>query len=304
MLLAVNSKNDQENALAGIEHPDGPLKADDFACIKANWENKDLNMRAIAAQLNLGADSFVFVDDNPVERQIVRSAGLDISVPELNGVEGYVRAIDRGGYFEVTSLSEDDLSRTAMYKANARRYALQDEIGSYEDFLESLDMHATIRRFESIYVQRIAQLTNKSNQFNLTTLRCTVADVEAMQRSTNHICLYGKLEDRFGDNGVVSVVVGELIGNELHMRLWLMSCRVLKRGMEEAMLDALLADAKAAGVRTIVGYYYPTPKNAMVKDFYDRMGFDCVEEDAQGNTVWRLDVGSFIPVNTAIMVTR
>lgn len=304
ILLAVNSKNDEENALAGLNHPDSSLKPDDFASIKANWNNKDMNMKSIAAQLNLGADSFVFIDDNPAEREIVKQANLGVSVPEMDRVENYLRMIDRSGFFEVTSLTNDDLSRAEMYKANARRVQLQENTGSFEDFLKSLEMKAQIREFEPVYIQRIAQLTNKSNQFNLTTLRCSESDIKMMQMSEDYICLYGKLEDKFGDNGVVSVVSGQIEGEELHMRLWLMSCRVLKRGMEDAMLDALADDAKDKGLSSIIGYYYPTPKNNMVRDFYSRMGFSKVSEDEDGNTVWKLNLDSYEKRNPSIEIIR
>ncbi len=304
VLLAVNSKNDEENALAGLNHPNGALKPDDFVSIKANWDNKDRNMLQIAQELNLGVDSFVFADDNPAEREIIKHSGLGVSVPEMNRVENYIRVLDHGGYFEVTSLSSDDLARVKMYQANQQRTRLEQSVGNYEDFLKSLNMKAVIRPFEPIYMQRIAQLTNKSNQFNLTTLRCSEGDIQHMAESPDYLCLYGKLEDKFGDNGVVSVISGERKGNELHMRLWLMSCRVLKRGMEDAMLDSLVSDAAALGITDIIGYYYPTPKNNMVREFYSRMGFEKTEEDADGNTVWRLSTADYKPKNPAIEITR
>lgn len=304
VLLAVNSKNDEENAIAGLNHPDGELKPDDFVNIKANWENKDRNMQAIAAELNLGIDSFVFIDDNPTEREIMRQADFGVAIPEMDKVENYIRILDNNGYFEVTSLSADDLSRVKMYQENAKRTQLQQSLGSYEDFLKSLEMKATIRNFEPIYIQRIAQLTNKSNQFNLTTFRCSESDITKMKDSPDYLCLYGKLEDKFGDNGVVSVVAGERIGDELHMRLWLMSCRVLKRGMEDAMLDTLVSDAQQIGIKSIKGYYYPTAKNNMVRDFYQRMGFTPESADETGNTVWTLDVATYAPKHPSIEITR
>ena len=304
VLLAVNSKNDEENAIAGLNHPDGALKPDDFVSIQANWDSKDRNMQTIAAELNLGIDSFVFIDDNPTEREIIKQADFGVAVPVMDKVENYLRVVDRNGFFEVTALSSDDLSRVEMYKANAKRVQLQESAGNYEDFLKSLNMKATIREFEPIYIQRIAQLTNKSNQFNLTTLRCSESDINNMQASDDYICLYGKLEDKFGDNGVVSVIAGQAEDKKLHMRLWLMSCRVLKRGMEDAMLDTLVSDAKAKGIESIIGYYYPTPKNGMVKEFYKRMGFSLESKDDKGNTVWNLDLSSYEPRNPAIDIER
>ena len=295
VILAVDSKNEESNALAGLNHPDGVLRPDDFVAIKANWEPKDQNLKAIAAELNLGADSFVFADDNPAERAIVAAQVPGAAVPALDGAENYIKMLDHGGYFEVTTLSSEDLNKTALYHAKAQAAAAQAAFSDYGEYLDSLEMTAVIRRFEPLYLQRIAQLTNKSNQFNLTTLRCSEDDIRAMAESSAHLCLYGKLADKFGDNGVVTVVDGEQQGSVLHLRLWLMSCRVLKRGMEDAMMDALVADASARGVQTVIGYYYPTAKNAMVRDFYAEMGFGKTDEAADGSTVWQLSVAEYKP---------
>lgn len=293
VILAVDSKNDEANALAGLNHPDGILRPDDFVSIHANWENKDLNLKAIADELSLGVDSFVFADDNPAERAIVAAQLPGVATPPLDGAENYIKTLDHGGYFEVTTLSGEDLKKTELYHANAQRRQAEASFADYNAYLRSLDMHATIRGFENIYIQRIAQLTNKSNQFNLTTLRCSEDDIRAMAENPNWLCLYGKLVDKFGDNGVVTVVAGEQQGDTLYLRLWLMSCRVLKRGMEDAMMDCLVQDAVKRGVKTIVGYYYPTAKNAMVKEFYGGMGYTKTAEDAEGNTTWTLDVQSY-----------
>ena len=293
VVLAVDSKNDEENALAGLNHPDGVLRPDDFVAIKANWDPKDRNLQAIAEELNLGVDSFVFADDNPAERAIVAAQLPGVETPALDGAENYIKTLDHGGYFEVTALSGEDLKKTELYHANAERRRAQAAFADYGAYLDSLAMKATIRPFEPLYLQRIAQLTNKSNQFNLTTLRCSEEDIRAMSTDPAWLCLYGKLEDRFGDNGVVTVVAGQQEGALLHLRLWLMSCRVLKRGMEDAMMDAVVADAAARGVKTICGYYYPTAKNAMVKEFYAEMGFAQIKADENGNTVWNLDVAAY-----------
>ena len=293
VVLAVDSKNDEENALAGLNHPDGVLRPDDFVAIKANWDPKDRNLQAIAEELNLGVDSFVFADDNPAERAIVAAQLPGVETPALDGAENYIKMLAHGGYFEVTALSGEDLKKTELYHANAERRRAQAAFADYGAYLDSLAMKATIRPFEPLYLQRIAQLTNKSNQFNLTTLRCSEEDIRAMSTDPAWLCLYGKLEDRFGDNGVVTVVAGQQEGALLHLRLWLMSCRVLKRGMEDAMMDAVVADAAARGVKTICGYYYPTAKNAMVKEFYAEMGFARIKADENGNTVWNLDVAAY-----------
>ena len=304
MILAVDSKNDEANALAGLNHPDGILRPDDFVSIQANWDNKDVNLNRIAQELSLGADSFVFADDNPAERAIVAAQVPGVAVPPLDGAENYIKMLDHGGYFEVTTLSGEDLKKTELYHANAQRRKAEAAFTDYTDYLRSLEMKATIRGFESIYIQRIAQLTNKSNQFNLTTLRCSEDDIRAMAENPSWLCLYGKLVDKFGDNGVVTVVAGEQEAEILHLRLWLMSCRVLKRGMEDAMMDCIVKDAAARGVKKVVGYYYPTAKNAMVKDFYGRMGFAQTSADDVGNTTWELEVASYTEKHPQMEIER
>lgn len=286
IMLNVSSKNEEENAMAGLMHPDGTLKPEDFVLIKANWEPKSKNVAEIASELNIMQDSLVFVDDNPAEREIVRSSLAGVSVPEIEGPEQYIRLLDHSGFFEVTSLSEDDRQRSEMYKANLERKKEQESFGSYEDYLYSLHMKGTIRAFEPLYMARIAQLTNKSNQFNLTTRRYTQAEIEQLAADASYVTLYGKLEDKFGDNGVVSVLIGHKEGSLLHMDLWLMSCRVLKRDMEYAMLDTLVHTCIKAGIKEIKGYYYPTAKNKMVEDFYGLMGFTLEKTDEDGSTVW------------------
>ena len=287
VLLTVCSKNDMENAAAGLKHPDGVLKPEDFTMIKANWENKDINLIETAAELSLLPESFVFADDNPAERAIVKGQIPGIAVPEMTDAENYIRILDRNRYFEILSLSDDDRKRGEMYKANAERAALRVSFADYGEYLDSLEMEAEIGDFLPVYLSRITQLTNKSNQFNLTTKRYTEAEIDAVYKSGSHIRLYGRLKDKFGDNGVVSVVIGEIKGDELHIDLWLMSCRVLKREMELAMLDKLIEAARARGIRKILGYYYPTNKNGMVKELYGSFGFTKTA-DNDGNTLWEL----------------
>ena len=301
VLLNVDSKNEYDNAITGIEHPDGVLRQDDFICIKANWDPKDLNFEEIAKELNLLPESLVFVDDNPAEREIVRSSFPGAGVPELEKVEDYPLVIDRSGFFEVTTLSEDDLKRTEMYRANMQRSQEQKRYTDYRDFLRSLEMHGEGGAFQPVYMSRIAQLTNKSNQFNLTTKRYTQAEIEEANADPNRITVYGKLTDKFGDNGVVSVVIGRVEGSVCHIELWIMSCRVLKRDMEYFMLDQLVAECQKRGVSEICGYYYPTLKNGMVKEFYGTLGFTKESEDADGNTCWRFSVrDDYTKKNTVI----
>lgn len=292
VLLTVCSKNDEENALAGLNHPDGTLKPDDFTLIKANWENKDRNISDSAEELSLLPESFVFADDNPAERHIVREQLTGTAVPEMDGVENYIRILDRNRYFEILALSDDDRGRNEMYKANAQRSAMQKKFTDYGEYLDSLGMTAEIQSFTPVYIQRIAQLTNKSNQFNVTTRRYTEAEMTGIMTDSGYVTLYGRLTDKFGDNGVVSVVIGRLDGAEMHIDLWLMSCRVLKREMEYAMLDRLVEEAKAHGVTAIYGRYIPTAKNAMVKELFGSFGFEKIS-DNDGTTDWKLPVGGY-----------
>lgn len=304
VLLTVCSKNDYENAISGLEHPDGALKPDDFALIKANWDEKWRNLAESAQELNLLPESFVFVDDNPAEREIVRAQTPDVNVLDFESPEECIRAIDRCGYFEVTNLSADDAKRGEMYKANAQRAEAEKKFESYADFLQSLEMKAEIRDFDEVHLPRITQLTNKSNQFNVTTKRYTQSEMEAVAADSEHIRLCGRLEDKFGDNGIVSVVIGKKDGEKLHIELWLMSCRVLKRDMEYAMLDTLVEECGKQGISELIGYYYPTKKNNMVKELFGDFGFSKISEDADGNTVWSLKTDSYSNKNKAIKVNQ
>ena len=303
VLLNVISKNDPENALAGLNRPDMTLTPEDFLLIKANWEPKSRNLLDMAGELSLLPESFVFVDDNPAEREIVRRQVPGAAVPELGDQpEDYIRAIDRLGCFEVTTLSADDASRTEMYRQNAARERAEASFSDYGSYLRSLEMEADILPFAPMYFSRIAQLTNKSNQFNLTTRRFTQAEIAAMAEDPRTVTLYGRLSDKFGDNGVVSLAAGQLHGERLDVTLWLMSCRVLKRDMEYAMMDALASRCEALGVKTVRGFYFPTAKNGMVRDFYEKQGFRKISEDPDGSTVWELSLEGYEQKNHVISV--
>lgn len=286
VLLSVNSKNNEDTALSGLERADSVLKREDFVVFRANWEPKSHNLYATAEELKLLPESFVFVDDNPAEREIVRQEVPGAAVPEITKVEEYIRVLDRSGFFEVTNFSEDDLKRNEMYLANEQRNRMQKNFSDYGDYLRSLEMKAQIGAFDPAYFSRIAQLTNKSNQFNLTTHRYSQSEIEQIAADPQYLTLCGRLEDKFGDNGVVSIVIGRKEKDVLQIELWLMSCRVLKRDMEYAMMDTLVKQCRDCGIRQIYGYFYPTAKNAMVKDFYALQGFEKLEEDVDGNAKW------------------
>ena len=294
VILAVCSKNEEDIAKSGFNHPDSVLHVEDFVSFHANWKPKNINLRIIAEEINIGTDSLVFIDDNPAERQLVRDTMPEVAVPEVDPVDvfSYIRAIEGAGFFEPVTISEDDRKRNESYRGNIQRRSLEESMQTYDDFLQSLEMEAEIDDFRSVYYDRIAQLTNKSNQFNLTTRRYTRADIEQMANDQHYVTLYGRLRDKFGDNGLISVVIGEKIDDSLHIRLWLMSCRVLKRGMEQMMLDALAARAAADGCKELIGYYYKTAKNKMVSDLYAVFGFEKVMQSGD-DTVWRLDLAGY-----------
>jgi FkbH-like protein len=304
ILLAVCSKNQEEIAREGFAHPDTVLKLEHFSAFKANWEPKHQNLQAIAAELNLGLDSFVFVDDNPAERALVRAQLPMVLTPEVGSdVALYPTILDATRCFESVRLSKEDLERADAYAANSARACSAAKFADYGAYLDSLGMKAEIDTFQPVYLDRIAQLINKTNQFNLTTRRYTYAEVEDVSKHPDYIALYGKLADTFGDNGLISVLIGRRDGASLHLDLWLMSCRVLKRDMELAMLDALVERAAAAGIEKLVGYYYPTAKNKMVEDHYRQLGF-APEASQDGGSVWSLEVAGYAPRTRHIAVSR
>lgn len=302
IMLNVDSKNYEETALEGLNRPDSVLKPEDFLIIKANWNPKDRNLVEIAEEINIGQDSLVFVDDNPAERHII--SGLDgVAVPELGDPETYINILDRSGFFEVTELSADDLKKNSMYKANVERKRQQADFADYGEYLRSLEMTAEIAPFKDMYMSRISQLTNKSNQFNLTTKRCSVADIQRFAEDPQYITLYGRLQDKFGDNGVVAITFGHEDENgTFHIDLWIMSCRVLKRNMEQAMMDELVRRCRERDIRELRGYYYPTVKNKMVEEFYKEMGFERVFLDEAGNSEWKLPVDGYNAMNKYIEI--
>ncbi|MCD8220335.1 MAG: HAD-IIIC family phosphatase [Ruminococcus sp.] len=304
VLLTICSKNDPENVTFGLSHPDSVLRESDFVSIAASWSPKDQELRQTAQTLSLLPESFVFIDDNPAEREIVSAQIPGIAVPAFDSPAACIRVLDRAGYFEATTLSVADANRTAMYHASAQRAQLQQTYANYTEYLLGLEMYAEIRDFTPMALPRIVQLTNKSNQFNLTTRRYTQSEMEQVARDPNRICLCGRLRDRFGDNGIVSVVIGEIAGDTLHVELWLMSCRVLKRDMELAMLDVLVAACKARGVQKIRGYYLHTAKNAMVRDLYGDFGFTKEKSFENSDTTWLLDLDGYSEKNHVIRVNQ
>jgi FkbH-like protein len=291
VILAVCSKNDDKNAREGFSHPDSILKVEDFSAFKANWNSKPENLREIAGQLNIGLDSIVFVDDNPAERALVQQQLPEVAVPDIGSdVSVFAEILEHERYFEIHKIVPDDIDRSAYYKSNAERNEYQDQFSDYGDFLDSLQMSAEIGPFHPVYLERITQLINKTNQFNLTTRRYTGSEVEMISQYPDFLTLYGRLQDRFGDNGLVSVVVGRAADDVLQLDLWLMSCRVLQREMEFAMFDALVEECQRRGLSKIVGVYVSSRKNAMVAGHYASLGFNAVSATSERGEYWSYDI--------------
>lgn len=303
VLLNVNSKNEAEIAKSGFSRPESVLHEEDFICFTANWQPKDENLAQMASQLNLLPESFVFLDDNPAEREIVRRRFPQTAVPELTEPEHYVRTLARSGYFEVTSLSADDKKRSEMYRENAQRAQAQAAFSDYSHYLRSLEMKAVIAPFDTAHAARITQLMNKTNQFNLTTRRYTDAEVSACMSDGNTLTLYASLADRFGDNGIVSALIGRVQDGILTIEEWVMSCRVFKRDLELAVFDALIAYCRTHNITSIEGDYLPTAKNAYVRTLYPTLGFSQTAESEEG-THYRFDIlAESAPLCSVIEVT-
>jgi FkbH-like protein len=301
VLLAVCSKNEEAIAKAAFDLPEMVLGMEDFVAFVANWEAKPNNILQIAEALNIGIDSVVFVDDNPAEREHVRQVLPEVEVVELtDDPADYPRLLDRSGLFETTRLSKEDQQRTRQYQDNLARKRLAAKSGDYAGFLVSLEQRAVIRPFEERHLDRITQLINKTNQFNLTTLRLNRSQVEDMMIGERIFTAYVRLRDRFGDNGLISALAAHREEEELSIELWLMSCRVLKRGVEQALCNFLVEQAREVGLRRIRGVYKPTAKNGLVREHFRSLGFAQEGTDEDGITRWSLEVDSYQPSQPAI----
>jgi FkbH-like protein len=307
IILAVCSKNDEANAIEPFEkHPDMVLKKSEIACFVANWQDKAGNLRAIAQRLNIGIDSLVFLDDNPFERALVRQELPMVAVPEVGDDPAlYPYTLADAGYFESVAITDEDRARGAQYQGNLAREALRDAVTDMDSYLRGLEMQMIWRPFDAVGLSRTVQLINKTNQFNLTTKRYTEDDVKAIMDDERAVGLQLRLTDRFGDNGIIGIVIGKL-GEDgvLEVDTWLMSCRVLGRQVEQATLNLLAAKAKELGARAVRGVYVPTKKNGMVKNHYEKLGFTVVETDEAGGSVAVLDFGGFVPPDIFIDIVE
>jgi FkbH-like protein len=294
VILAVCSKNDEANALAAFEkHPDMVLRRKDIACFVANWQDKASNLRHIAKTLNIGIDSLVFADDNPFERNLVRQELPEVQVPELpEDPSFYASTIAEAGYFESLAVTDEDRERTGQYRANIERDELKASATDMDGYLRGLGMELIVRPFDGIGLSRIIQLINKTNQFNLTTRRYTEADIRAVMSDPKVVTYQLRLTDRFGDNGIIAILIGRIDHGALVLDTWLMSCRVLGRQVEEACLNVMVDAARTLGAERIVGDYIPTAKNGMVAELYPRLGFTLVSSGETG-TRWELALDGY-----------
>jgi FkbH-like protein len=276
ILLAICSKNTEEIAKEAFEkHPDMLLKLEDIAVFRVNWETKVENIRAIQHILNIGFDSMVFIDDNAFEREMVRSAIPGITVPEMpEDPAEYLPYLRDLNLFEIATVTEEDAQRTKQYQEEAARVILQQHYENEEEFLASLEMQAVVKSFDKFDAPRIAQLSQRSNQFNLRTIRYTEDAIHRISSSADYYTISVTLRDRFGEHGLIGIIILKISdAKTLFIENWIMSCRVLKRGMENFTLNQIIELALSNGYTKIVGEYLPTPKNGIVKDHYAELGF-------------------------------
>ena len=297
IVLAVCSKNDEDAARQPFrEHPDMILRLEDIAVFVANWKNKVDNIKYIQSVLNIGFDSMVFLDDNPFERNLVRELLPAVTVPELpEDPSLFVSHLCSLNLFETASFSEEDLHRTTQYREEVTRSSFQEVFTSIDDYLSSLEMISMVRAFDDFSVPRVAQLTQRSNQFNLRTVRYTEADIDRLRKSDKFLTLSFDLQDKFGDYGLIGLLILENLGKgAAFIDTWIMSCRVLKRGMEEFIVNQMAKRAQELGIERLIGEYLPTAKNKMVKNLYSQMGF------TQLNGKWELNLQRFTDLKSFV----
>ncbi len=318
VILAVCSKNDEANALQPFEkHPEMVLRRDDIASFVANWDDKATNLRRIARELNIGLDSLVFLDDNPFERNLVRGELPEVAIPEFPEDDPALvpQMLADAGYFDMLSITADDRKRTAQYQENRERAALAETATDLPAYLRSLEMKLVWNRFDRVGLARIVQLFNKTNQFNLTTIRTTDAAIAAVIDDPRRFGLQLRLVDKFGDNGIIALVIGGLSadGSDVLIHSWVMSCRVLGRQVEAATLMLVAQEARRLGATRLVGEYRPTAKNDMVREHYPRLGFSAIEpppgepaggDDAAAGAFYALPLAGFEPETLFMQVAE
>jgi len=306
VVLAISSKNNREDALAPFEkNSQMEVSLSDFAHVEANWEPKSEDLRRISDALNLGLDSFVFFDDNPAEREQIRQSWPDVEVVDVPAEPSeYVRALQAGLWFEATELSREDSKRSSQYQQENQRRETQKAFASMEEYLQSLEMTGSVQPIDETTIQRVVQLIGKTNQFNLTTRRHSHEDVLRLLSLPDSIGLVFSLTDKFGDHGLVSVLLA-VPGNgatekTLRIDTWLMSCRVIGRTAEEFFFNSLIERARDLGYESVEGEFISTKKNAMVEDLYDRLQFERLPQTTEGVVGYRCSLSGMIPARTFI----
>jgi len=286
------------------EHPEMILKEEDIAAFVANWQPKSENIRAISETLSLGLDSFVFLDDNPYERAEVRRALPQVDVPPLpEDPTGYRRALEAYPFLEPAAFTSADRERAGQYRARAQAIALQATAGSLEDYQASLAMEAEFGAVEGVVKSRVVQLLNKTNQFNVTTIRRNQAELEAFLARPGAHGVWVRLRDKFADHGLIAVALAEVREGALEIDTLLMSCRVLGRGVEEVLVAELARIAEKEGCAELVGRYRPTERNGMVAELFPRLGFAADGTEAEGGTLWRAAAADLTAETRPIQVT-
>jgi FkbH-like protein len=294
VILAICSKNDEENVdRAFSEHPDMVLRTSDFVKIVANFEDKVTNIRAIQAALDISLDSMVFFDDSAFERDYVRTSLPELQVPDLpEDPADFLTAIAGWNLFETGGLSPEDRKRTEFYQANVQRQEQQAQSSDLPAYLRSLKMVADIRPFDRFTLPRALQLFQRSNQFNLTTIRYTEAELLSVAKNSEYDTFTVRLHDRLGDNGIIAAVITHRVGSDLHVDSWVMSCRVLGRRVEELTLDVVIEIARRRGCTRVIGEYHPTQKNKLVSELYTKLSFT-LDRDEQNKKLFRLDIDDY-----------
>lgn len=296
IILAVCSKNDEAIARSAFQmHPEMLLKEDDIAVFTANWHDKASNIKAIASALNIGTDALVFLDDNPIERALVRRTLPLVAVPEVdNDPVNYLATLGAAGYFEALTFSKEDVDRAQSYVSNVRRLELRAEFRDLGDYLTSLEMEVEFCDFRKVDRPRVVQLINKTNQFNLTNQRYTEAAITDMEVSSKFLGRSCRLKDKFGDFGIIGItIVNKIKSDHWAIDTWLMSCRVMGREVEYAMLNDLIKLARANKILTLRAHFLPTGKNTVVSEMYDRLGFERTSGPIGDAAEFLLDVTAF-----------
>jgi len=276
IILAINSKNNYDDAIKVIkEHPNMILKEENFGSIKINWNDKVTNLRHIAKELNIGLDSLVFFDDDPINREFVKNVLKEVEVIELPADPSeFAQITTKMNIFESLKITEEDVKRNKMYHEQRKRSEFEDEVGDFNKFLKQMDIEVKIKKADSFSIPRISQLTLKTNQFNLTTKRYQQNDISSFTKNDQNIVECVEVTDKFGNNGITGVYIIQKNNEEWIVDSFLLSCRIIGRGVEDVMLGEIIKKAKQENIKKIKGKFIPTAKNKPAENFYKDFGFE------------------------------